>query len=695
MTVPKEAAILKPMSNFTRRDLLLAGGAMALAPTVARAERWLAADGSFSFSYFSDTHVALKGNIPENAAMLAEIRKLPIDFAINGGDVTDYGWVKEYENYWNLIKDLPFPVHHVPGNHDVRWSPLGPKAYREGTRDPMFSAFDHKGVHFALLDSTVPLSHYGHFESAMLRWLEADLKKVGRERPVFVITHHWVGRDKAMIDNEAALLKIIAPYNVKLVLNGHGHSDLLWTWDGIPNTMNKGLYQGSWQRIDVDREKGEVRLARSTKERPELGSLLTVPLAAPRDRQPLWAIPAELRAGAVLTPAVPKAREYRWDDGEWKAIPVAGIPADLTGGTHTLALRADDRTFFYAGETRVTASSGALRPRWERKLPGGVMSHLRLHDGVLYVSCMDGSLVAIDKRDGKVRWTAKTGDYCHSSPTVSGDAVLVGSADGGMYAFDRRSGKRRWRFATDGPVYASAAVAGDLAVFGSGDGKVYGVDLKSGRERWRYAFPAGNTSFVQSPAATDGERFYLGAWDKHLYAFDRGGKLLWRRDCVGERSWAYSPAIGGPAVSASLVVVPANGNNLCAFDPRTGEPLWNVSSPGDKYGYSSPAIVGDRIVIGCLGGKGEIRCVGAKDGAILWTAETGSTIYDSSPSEAAGVVAVGSVSGLLSAISLADGKILGGYRLPTGHLLASPVSEPGAVYAASYSDVVAAFDVRL
>jgi outer membrane protein assembly factor BamB len=667
---------------------------VALAPAIARAERWMAADGSFSFAYFSDTHVSLKGNIKENAAMLAEMRALPLDFAINGGDVTDYGWVGEYDNYWNLVKDLPFRVHHVPGNHDVRWSPLGPKAYREGTRDTMFSSFDHKGVHFALLDSTVPLSHYGHFESAMLRWLDADLKKVGRERPVFIITHHWVGRDRAMVDNEAALLKIIAPYNVKIVLNGHGHSDLLWTWDGIANTMNKGLYQGSWQRIDVDREKGEVRLARRTKETPAQTTLLTVPLAVPRDRRQLWAIPADLKAGAVLMPAVAAAREYRWDDGEWKKIPATGVVADLSGGTHTLALRADPQTYFYAGEAKVAGSGGALRQRWERKLPGGVMSHLRLHDGVLYVSCMDGSLVALDKGNGKVRWTAKTKDYCHSSPTVAGELVLVGSADGAMHAFDRRTGRERWKFATGGPVYASAAVANGLAVFGSGDGIVYGVDLASGKERWRYALPKGNTSFVQSPAATDGERFYLGAWDKFLYALDRNGQLLWRRDCVGERSWAYSPAIGGPAVSSALVVVPANGNNLCAFDPKTGEPLWNASSPGDKFGYSSPTIVGDRIVIGCLGDKGEMRCVSAKDGAILWTAATGSTIYDSSPSEANGIVAVGSVSGLLTAVSLADGKIMGGYRLPTGHLLASPVSEPGSVYAASYSDHVVAFDVR-
>jgi len=683
------------MSQISRRDLLLGTGALTLAPTLARANRWLQADGSFAFTFFSDTHVTLTRNIQENADMFTEMRAHPFDFGINGGDVTDYGWVGEYRNYQELLKQVPFRVHHVAGNHDVRWSPLGPKAYREGTKDALYSSFDHKGCHFVLLDSTVPLSHYGHFESEMLRWLEADLKKVGRETPVFVVTHHWVGRDGVMVDNEASLLRVLEPYNVKLIFNGHGHSDLLWTWEGMPNTMNKGLYQGSWQRVDVDREKNEVRLARRAGKSSAPKQLLTVPLKSSRERRSVWALPASLKPSTEVAVAIAGATEARWDGGAWRPIENGKVTtAGLVGGTHVLSLRKDPTTFFHAGETRIDAPSGVLRPKWERTLTGGVMSHLRLQDGILYVSAMDGSLAAMRARDGQVLWTAKTNGYCHSSPTIANDLVLVGSADGNLYAFNRKDGRRVWRVATGGPVYASASVAKGVVAIGSGDGSVYGLDLRTGERRWRYDLPKSETSFVQSPAATDGERFYLGAWDKHLYAVDvTTGKLAWRGDCVGTRSWAYSPAIGGPAVGDGRVFVPANGNNLVAFEAATGKQLWNTTSPGDKFGYSSPTLVGNRIYIGCLGDNGEARCVSASTGEILWTAKTGSVIYDSSPSEAAGVVTVGSVNGLVSALAAADGRILGQYRLPTGHLLASPVSEPGAVYAASYSDRVVRLDV--
>lgn len=95
-----------------------------------------------------------------------------------------------------------------------------------------------------------------------------------------------------------------------------------------------------------------------------------------------------------------------------------------------------------------------------------------------------------------------------------------------------------------------------------------------------------------------------------------------------------------------------------------------------------------RIYIGCLGDRGEVRCTDAADGREAWVAATGSTMYDSSPAVADGLVTFGSVDGSLWALAADDGRIMGRHRLPTGHLLASPAAGDGSVYAGSYSDVV-------
>lgn len=619
--------------TISRRDLLKLGLATGLAP----AFRWLPAAPSFSFAQFSDTHVSIGRNGAECRALLLEMAQtVRPDLAVNGGDVTDYAFAGEYDEYRKVLEGIPFPVHHIPGNHDVRWAPLGEQIFRSRLGAP-FGSFGHKGCHFALLDSTIPLSHYGHYESAQLRWLAADLRRVGRSTPVFVFTHHWTGRAPVMVDDERALYEVLEPYNVKVVFTGHGHADLLWDWAGIACTMNKGLYQGSYLRVDVDPAAGEVRLLRRTKEQPQPQPVTTVPLRPSREKRPVWAVGA-----------------------------AAGGPV----------------------------GDSALRPRWERRLSGGVMSHLRLADGTLYVSAMDGSVNALRAADGTPLWKAMTGGYCHSSPTLAGDRLIVGSADGHVYAFHARTGKRLWKHRTQGPVYASAAVAKGIAAIASGDGSVYGLDLATGARRWKFTLPPSDSAFSQSPAATDGERIFLGAWDKNVYALDAAtGEQVWRRPGT-DRSFAYSPAIGGPAVGGGTVYIPANGNVLHAFDAATGETRWTYTSPGDKVGYSSPALVDGRIYIGCLGDRGEVRCISAADGKEVWTAATGEVIYDSSPAVADGRVSIGSVSGLLSVLAAEDGRIVAQYRMPTGHFLSSPAAGSGSVYAATYSDVAIGFDLR-
>ncbi|MBN9504260.1 MAG: PQQ-binding-like beta-propeller repeat protein [Armatimonadetes bacterium] len=679
------------MSNFSRRDVLKLGAAASLAPITRYADAFIAKDDSFNFSFFSDTHVGLKNNIKECGEMFAEMKTRPIDFAINGGDVTDYGWAGEYDNYQAILKDFGLPVYHTAGNHDVRWSPQGVKIFRERLNAP-HSYFEHKGVHFLLLDSTVPLSHWGHYEAEQLRWLAETLKKIGRSAPVFVVTHHWVGRDQVMIDNEEELRKILEPYNVKILFNGHGHSDLLWNWDGIVNTMNKGLYQGSWEFVEVDRAKSEIRMSRRTTQRPKQHLLSTVPLAADRGKRAVWAT-----GSLPLTAAYDAARSgqirvcYRaWEDIE--NVPSLAMLLGRAAGQQIVEIR-DPKSGLQSTYLVDTPPPSRLRKIWQSKLTGGVMSHVKIVGDRIYVSAMDGSVSCLNKTNGRQVWRAKTGAYCHSSPVIDGDQLFVGSADANFYALDVHSGKELWRLQTEGPVYASAAVAQGVVCIVSGDGHFYGLDRKSGQKLWVYEMPKSNTAFAQTHATTDGDRFFIGAWDSHVYAIDvKTGSMIWRKPCF-ERTFAWSPAIGGPCYADGRVYVPANGNGLFCFDAKSGDQRWLVSSKTDKFGHSSPRIENGRIYVGGLGDLGEVRCHSAETGETLWVSGTGSIIYDSSPAIGENFVAIGSVGSLLSILDKEDGKIVAQTRLPLGHFLASPAAEGNRVYAGSYSNTVAAFEV--
>lgn len=651
---------------LTRRQLIAGTAAGALAPALPALD--LVRPKSFSFAFFSDTHVGVKANLKENEAMLREIAEWRPAFAVNGGDVTDYGWAAEYANWRELRKILECPVHCNMGNHDVRWSPLGPKAFADGTGDPLYHSFEHEGCLFVVLDSTVPLSHWGHFEKGQLDWMARELKRVGRATPVFLFTHHWIGRDKIQVDNEEDLVRLLTGYNVKLIFNGHGHSDLLWHVNDVPNTMNKGLYQGSWQRIDVDRERNEVRLTRRSATAGKSGLLVTVPLSP-------TSVPAS------------EPTAVRFDDGPF--VPLATVPAV-----------APYRKTFLLGPDRVRMGTeppkrtpeGAV---WSRALSGGVMSQLRAEGDSLIVTQMDGAALRVRQSDGKVLWRRETkGGYAHSTPLTTDRLVIFGTADGTVHALDRESGRPRWRRKTGGPVYGSAVAIGDLVAIPSGDGFVYGLDRATGEVRWRRELPRSETSFVQSPLATDGRLVFAGAWDKAVYALDgASGEVAWRREATKGKSFAYSPAIGNPVVAGDRVVVPANGNSLWCFRATDGEVVWEAVSPGDKFGYSSPRIANGRVYVGCLGDLGEGRCVDLASGEIVWTAATGATIYDAGPALVGRWAVFGSVSGLLTAVDRATGGLGPRLRMPPGHLLSTPVGVGSRLFVASYANVLCAFDL--
>lgn len=679
---------------LSRREILQAGLALGALPFLPK-RSWSAPPEGGSFAYFSDTHVSLKRNVAEGRAMLEEMgRFFKPAFAINGGDVVDYGWKGEYDSYDTVLAGLPWRTHHIPGNHDVRWSPLGLKIFDERVGKP-FESFEAFGCKFILLDSTVPLSHYGHYESAQLRWVEQELKDLGRDTPVIVATHHWVGRDSVMIDNETALMKVLEPYNVKLILTGHGHNDLLWKWDSATCVMNRGLYQGSYQRVDVDWKQGQLSVSRRTAAAPRLRLIETIDLKAPREKRPVWGGHSlTVIEGNLLVPEGTLAREVRLNDGPWEPVAAARAFGTAQAGEHLVTFRESAQSRFAATAWTSGVSTSKLNQAWRTKLPGGVMSHLRMAERKLFVSCMDGSVLAFDPRNGKPQWKAKTGGYCHSSPAVGEGVVVVGSADAHIHAFESSTGKPLWKRPTEGPVYATAALANGLAMVGSGDGKVYGLDLRTGALKWTYTLPASDTAFTQSIPQTDGERLYFGGWDKFMYALDaKSGELVWRKICT-DSTFAFSPAIGGPAMDERAVFVPANGNELYAFQKTDGELLWKATSPGDKFGYSAPRLVDGRIYIGCLGDKFEARCLNVADGKEVWCAKVGGVIYDSTPAVANGIVAVGSVNGTLNLIRAADGSIFEQYRMPTGHFLSSPAMEGNRVWAATYSDELICLEIR-
>jgi hypothetical protein len=254
---------------ITRRSALFSVVAVLVSIATGCADQTANAEDKpfapWSFVHSSDPHFGNKEGPGTNAANDADrFREISAlnpqpKFIVQTGDIVEVGTVEEYAIYHKTVdENLKVKLYNAPGNHDVRWNPIGKEGYVKGV-GPLFQSWDYENIHFVTLDSTVLLQHWGHISQDQLDWLKKDLDKVGKEKPVIIGFHHWVGRETVQTDNEQQLLDLVAPYNVVLWLQGHGHSDIQWNVNGVPTIMQKGLYQGSYTLIEVTQDQLKLR----------------------------------------------------------------------------------------------------------------------------------------------------------------------------------------------------------------------------------------------------------------------------------------------------------------------------------------------------------------------------------------------------------------------------------------------------
>lgn len=95
----------------------------------------------------------------------------------------------------------------------------------------------------------------------------------------------------------------------------------------------------------------------------------------------------------------------------------------------------------------------------------------------------DTKLRCVDQATGTLRWTASTGGYIQSSPTIVARSrlVLVGSSDGGLYAFGLDHGALVFQFDL-GAAITSVPVVVDRSIFVNDDrGRVSRLDSPPSR----------------------------------------------------------------------------------------------------------------------------------------------------------------------------------------------------------------------
>lgn len=256
---PHPLPMVLPME---RRNLLKLAMGAPFVPLAAQAAEAMGrpADAEFTFAFMGDCHIRPELDAERGCAMCFEqISASPVDFVIQGGDHIEDAMEVGRERATALMdlyqrterKHLRKPVRHVLGNHDCLGvfakSGIDPSAPDYGKQfyidrfGPRYYAFDHKGVHFVVLDSmgiTPERNYEGRVDAEQLAWLRSDLAAQPRGTRIIVVTHiplvtamqcyepeSWLNtpHNWTFVVNGREVLRILRDYDVLAVLQAHSH----------------------------------------------------------------------------------------------------------------------------------------------------------------------------------------------------------------------------------------------------------------------------------------------------------------------------------------------------------------------------------------------------------------------------------------------------------------------------------------
>ena len=251
-------------------------------------------------------------------------------------------------------------------------------------------------------------------------------------------------------------------------------------------------------------------------------------------------------------------------------------------------------------------------------------------DGVLFTTTSWSQVFAHNAATGELLWKFDPQvpkawgvnaccDVVNRGVAAWGDAVFVGTLDGRLIALDRKTGKVLWdtlTIDTSRPYTitgAPRAVNGNIIIGNGGAdfgvrGYVSAYDALSGKLQWRFHTVPGDPN---EPYESDTMRRAAETWTGDLYWKSGGGGTVWD-------SMAFDPelnllyiGVGNGSPWNRWVRSPLGGDNLflssiVALNPDTGDYVWHYqTTPSDSWDYTAT----QHMILAELDINGEQRSV--------------------------------------------------------------------------------------
>ena len=231
-------------------------------------------------------------------------------------------------------------------------------------------------------------------------------------------------------------------------------------------------------------------------------------------------------------------------------------------------------------------------------------------DGVIYTTTAWSKVRAYDARSGRLLWrfdpqvppsaAAKACcDVVNRGLAAWNDAVFLGTLDGRLISLDRRTGRLNWSVMTVDPVQsytitgAPRAVEG-MVLIGNGGaefgvrGYVSAYDAASGKMIWRFYTVPGKPGSNSEPHLAMAEKTWTGEWWRL-----GGGGTVWDAMAYDRDLGLLYIGVGNGSPWSHAQRSPKGGDNLflssiVALNVRTGKYVWHYqTTPAETWDYTA------------------------------------------------------------------------------------------------------------
>lgn len=200
----------------------------------------------WSFAVIGDT----EDMRPITKRMIDDMATQSIDFVVHVGDVSSAADEVNMTTVRDAFSALPFPTYYIPGNNDLFFDEhtqlRSAATYSAVIQQPLNQHITHRNAQLLLLDNSY--RKYG-FTDETLAWFDEALTSntspftfLFFHRPIYLPLEDLFGDDETPYSREQnkKMRERFSRTSVDYIFNGHIHTYLPYTLDGIPVVVTGG-----------------------------------------------------------------------------------------------------------------------------------------------------------------------------------------------------------------------------------------------------------------------------------------------------------------------------------------------------------------------------------------------------------------------------------------------------------------------